>query len=459
MPPPFEATFESLNQHEVPEWFHDAKFGIFVHWTMSCIPAYAPQSGSLPDLIRDHPDDMMKYTPYAEWYWNTIKFPDSPAAQYHREKYGDAPYEEFRKPYEAGLNAWDPRALVDLIEASGAQYVVLVTKHHDGFVLWPTAVANPHLHGWNSERDVVGDFAEAVRARGMRFGVYYSGGLDWTFNRDPIVNFSEMMASVPRTPEYRAYVDAHYRELIARYEPSVLWNDIAYPPGPELPRLFADYYGAIPDGVVNDRWAQPGSPRFPRPHHIDFRTPEYAQYDQIRERKWESTRGIGHSYGFAANEDPASIITPEALVHSFVDAVSKNGNLLLNIGPRPDGTVVPEHEVPLRAIGAWLARYGEAVRGTRPWLRAEGTAVDAAGSEFPVRFTKKGERVFAIVLGTPVEGPMRLTGLEDQTVGSTGLVGGLLGGKAVGFERQGEALVLDVPSLSASEAHAFDLRP
>jgi len=259
MPPPFEATFESLNQHEVPDWFHDAKFGIFVHWTMSCIPAYAPQSGSLPDLIRDHPEDMMKYTPYAEWYWNTIKFPDSPAAQYHREKYGDAPYEEFRKPYEAGLNAWDPRALVDLIEASGAQYVVLVTKHHDGFVLWPTAVANPHLHGWNSERDVVGDFAEAVRARGMRFGVYYSGGLDWTFNRDPIVNFSEMMASVPRTPEYRAYVDAHYRELIARYEPSVLWNDIAYPPGPELPRLFADYYGAIPDGVAKTAGRRPAS--------------------------------------------------------------------------------------------------------------------------------------------------------------------------------------------------------
>jgi len=120
---------------------------------------------------------------------------------------------------------------------------------------------------------------------------------------------------------------------------------------------------------------------------------------------------------------------------------------------------VPAHEVPLRAIGAWLARYGQAVRGTRPWLRAEGTAVDAAGSEFPVRFTKKGDRVFAIVLGTPVEGPMRLTGLEDQPVGSTGLVDSLLGGTALGFERQGEALVIDVPSLSASEAHAFELRP
>ncbi len=455
MPTPFEPAFESLNQHQVPEWFHDAKFGIFIHWTMSCIPAFVPASASLPELIRDHPNDMMKYTPYAEWYWNTIKFPDSAAAEYHRKKYGDAPYEDFRGPYEAGLDAWDPAPLVDVIEASGARYVVLVTKHHDGFVLWPTAVPNPHLPGWNSRRDVVGDLAEAVRARGMRFGVYYSGGLDWTFNRAPIVNGIEMMQSVPRTPEYRAYADAHYRELIARYAPSVLWNDIAYPPGPELPRLFADYYHAVPEGVVNDRWAQPDSPIFPRPGHIDFRTPEYAQYSEIRERKWESTRGIGHSFGYAANEDPATIITPGALIHSFVDAVSKNGNLLLNIGPKPDGTVVPEHEVPLRAIGAWLRRYGDAVHGTRPWLRAEGGATDAAGTEFSVRFTKKGERVFAIVLGTPVPGSLRISGLGDQQVGTASIAGGA----PLAFARPGEALMLEVQALPILPAHAFELRP
>ena len=285
-------------------------------------------------------------------------------------------------------------------------------------------------------------------------GVYYSGGLDWTFNRDPIVNFSEMMASVPRTPEYRAYVDAHYRELVARYQPSVLWNDIAYPPGPELPTLFADYYNAIPDGVVNDRWAQPGSPLFPRAaYRLSDAGIRPVQSDP------RAQMGIDARHRplvrLCGERDPASIITPQALVHSFVYAVSKNGNLLLNIGPKPDGTVVPEHEVPLRAIGAWLARYGDAVRGTRPWVRAEGRAVDAAGTELPVRFTKKGESVFAIVLGTPVEGPMRLTGLEDYRVGSAGVVGG----EALSLERPGDDLILAVPRLAASQAHAFELRP
>lgn len=455
MPPHFEPTFESLNTHEVPAWFHDAKFGIFIHWTMSCIPAFVPKSGSLPDLIREHPHDMMKYTPYAEWYWNSIKFPDSPAAQYHRETYGDTPYEAFREPFEAGLDAWDPEPLVDVIEASGAGYAVLVTKHHDGFVLWPTSVPNPHIPGWNSRRDVVGELAAAVRARGMRFGVYYSGGLDWTFNRDAIVNFPEMMESVPRTPEYRAYADAHYRELIARYQPSVLWNDIAYPPGPELPELMAHYYNTIPEGVVNDRWAEPGTPRFPRPGHNDFTTPEYAQYEQIRQHKWESTRGIGHSYGYAANEDPATIITPVALIHSFIDAVSKNGNLLLNIGPKPDGTVVPEHEVPLRAIGAWLARYGDAVHGTRPWQRAEGTAIDAAGAQFSTRFTAKGSSVFAILLGTPAPGTLELVGLEELAVGRANIAGG----EALQFARSGDALTIEIPLLPRSEAHAFELCP
>ena len=449
----FEPTFESLRAHVLPEWFDDAKFGIFVHWTMSCIPAFAPQVGSLPEIFRDHPNDPLKFSPYAEWYQNTARFPESEAATYHREKYGDAPYESFREPFEAALNAWDPGPLVDLIVDSGARYVVYVTKHHDGFALWPTDVPNPHAPGWNSRRDMVAVLAAAVRERGLRFGVYYSGGLDWTFNRDPIASVREMFESVPRTAEYRQYADAHCRELIARYRPSVLWNDIAYPPGPELPALMAHYYAAVPDGVVNDRWSQPGEDGALTPSHYDFRTPEYAQYSEIRKRKWEATRGIGHSYGYAANEPLSNVISPAELIHSFVDGVSKNGNLLLNIGPRADGSVQPEHEVPLRALGAWLRANGEAIFGTRPWDNAEGIA-HSAGTEFPVRFTTNGDRLFATILGPLSVGEFAIDGLGGREAAGLRV---LATGDMVPATVANGRLSASFPELLPAEAHAFQI--
>ncbi|KAA0238254.1 alpha-L-fucosidase, partial [bacterium] len=230
----FEPSVESLREHTVPQWFHDAKFGIFIHWTMASIPAFAPQAGSLIDVVREHPADFLKYNPYAEWYWNAMKIPGSETALHHAEVYGDAPFEAFREPFEASIEAWNPEPLLDLIVAAGARYVVLVTKHHDGFALWPTGIENPHMPGWHTRRDVVGELARGIRERGLRFGVYYSGGLDWTFEPRPMLGVADLFASVPARDEYRQYADAHFRELIERYEPDVLWNDIAYPAGPGL---------------------------------------------------------------------------------------------------------------------------------------------------------------------------------------------------------------------------------
>ena len=395
----YQPTLESLATHPVPDWFHDAKFGIFVHWSVSSIPAFAPpnkQGIGAVDL--GNPEGvawMFKHTPYAEWYWNATNIDGSPAQRHHRETYGaDYAYENFVPQFMQQARGCDLDAWADLFARAGARYVVLVTKHHDGFLLWPSAHPNPYRRAWQSERDFVGELTRAVRARGMRMGLYYSGGIDWTFHGLPIDSLASFLDAIPQSPEYAAYADVHWRELIERYEPAVLWNDIGYPERAEPARLFADYYNRMPDGVVNNRFmlgAGEGG------QHHDFVTQEYAVLDRILETKWESTRGIGGSFGFNRAEPEDYLLTAEEIVHMIADVTSKNGNLLLNVGPTANGLVPWAQASRLLAVGDWLRRNGEAIYGTRPWRQPDGRTADGTA----VRFTQRHGYVYAIVLARP----------------------------------------------------------
>jgi alpha-L-fucosidase len=434
----FAPILESLRSHAVPQWFDDAKFGIFIHWGLFSIPAFASRSGSISDTFRDRYDVAVAHTPYTEWYWNAIRVPESESAAHHRDVWKNAPYQNFREPFLKGLERWDAAAWAELFARAGARYVVLVTKHHDGFCLWPSAVTNPHERNWTSPRDIVGELANAVRAKGMKFGIYYSGGIDWTFNREPLRTLADFIGSVPGG-DYPAYADAQMRELMARYEPSVFWNDISWPsPLASMLTLFADYYDAVEDGLVNDRW-MPASPRTrllkwkffrrqldarlkaamqkagarrgivpPEPPHYDFRTPEYATFDKIESRKWEATRGMSHSFGYNRRDTDADYESVESLVHSFIDTVAKNGNLLLNVGPRgEDAQIPPEQIARLEGFGTWLNANGEGIYGTRPWKRAEG----ATDGGLAVRFVQKSPALYAHILGAP---PQEFTLLGDD---------------------------------------------
>lgn len=434
----YQPTQESLNAHRAPDWFDDAKFGVFIHWGPYSVPGFAPKS-TIAETFQTNYDRAMVSAPYAEWYWNAMKAPDSPTAEFHRANFPGKVYQDFAADFAAGLEGWDPAAWAAAFHDAGARYVVLVTKHHDGFCLWPTANPSPYERNWRTERDVVGELAAAVRARGLRFGVYYSGGVDWTFRRQTVRTLTDYIASMPGGA-YPRYAMGHMRELIARYQPDILWNDIKWPTSQaELFRLFADYYDAHPDGVVNDRWntrkpaeailrwaparaladiamkkAIAKNPSIvegfiPAPiPHSDFRTPEYRKFDQIQPKKWESTRGVGQSFGYNRAEQEADYASVESLISDLVDCASKNGNFLLNVGPRGDAQIPAVQLSRLAGLGDWLRRHGEAIYGARPWSRAE--AVTTGG--LPVRITARAGEIYLIVLGAPVGTRLVIRGLD-----------------------------------------------
>ncbi len=480
----YEPVAASLRSHPLPAWFADAKLGIFVHWTPASVPGWAPISGEMAQVTSRHGwRYWFAHNPYAEWYANSLRIPGSPTQEYHRQTYGaDFPYEAFIPLFKQACARWDPHAWAAVFAAAGARYVIFVTKHHDGFLLWPSRHPNPQQPGYQVERDLVGELSAAVRARGLRLGLYYSGGLDWTFDARPIQDFGDLIAAIPRTPAYAAYIDAHWRELIERYQPAVLWNDIGCPPGLNLHKLFADYYNAVPEGVVNDRFGQfalgqEGSARYRATLwfiktvvpwlmklsggmaasaggvHADFRTPEYTAARQITRHKWEACRGIGHSFGYNRQETDEQMIAPDALVRLFIDIVSKNGNLLLNVGPTADGTI-PEMQLSrLRALGEWLKVNGEAIYGTRPWVRPEGVTADG----IPLRFTRRGEILYAILLETPRARELVLKNVPVPPGAAVSVLGGPPG---LTWTPSGDDLVVRLPAdLPAAPAHVLRIGP
>lgn len=345
----YQPTWESLNQRPVPEWFSDAKFGIFIHWGLYSVPAWAPK----------------QY--YAEWYWNWIKTPGNESfreelRRSHEENFG-CDYEDFADLWKAEF--WDPAQWGDLLETSGARYIVPVTKHHDGFTLWPNKHASQgYNRPWNSvetgpKRDIIGELAAEVRSRGMHLGLYYSL-LEW---------FHPMWNDNAPERFVAEHFHPQFKELVESYEPELVWVDGEWYASDKQWRseeLLAWMFNHPKVGnriVVNDRWSSGD-----RSHiRAGYLTTEYGHGFENSELPWEQCRGIGTSFGFNRNEAPADYLSSQELVWMLCDYVSRGGNFLLNIGPAADGHIPALQEERLRAIGAWLKINGEAIYGTRPW--------------------------------------------------------------------------------------------
>jgi alpha-L-fucosidase len=343
----YQPTWESLDKRPIPKWYQDAKFGIFIHWGPYSVPAWSPKGS------------------YAEWYQNGLQSPanDSLVLKYHAKKYGaDFSYYKFGEMFKA--ERFDPDAWADLFKKSGAKYVVLTSKHHDGFALWPSKEASAARgFPWNAvetgpQRDLLGDLAKSIRARtDLRFCTYYSL-YEW---------YNPLWLK-----DHEAYATQHmwpqFKDLVQRYKPEMIWSDGDWELSPEdwhAQQLLAWLYdsSAAKDSIfVDDRWGS--GVRF---HHAGFYTPEYQPDLDFEDHVFEESRGMGASYGYNREEDIQDYSTTQALVLSLVDLASRGGNFLLDIGPDATGKIPPIMEERLLQIGDWLKINGEAIYGTRRW--------------------------------------------------------------------------------------------
>ncbi len=454
----YEANWASLDQRPSPEWFLDAKFGVFIHWGVYSVPAWG------------------KTGEYAEWYWNRMhdKKSDNVWWQFHAKNYGaDFDYQDFASQFTAELFSGEQWA--SLFERAGVQYVVPTSKHHEGFCLWPSAEASKTWgRPWNAveigpKRDLMDELAKATRAHGMKFGFYYS--------------LYEWYNPLWLTDRQR-YVDEHmtpqFKDVVTRYKPAIIFSDGEW----DMPssdwkseELLAWLFNESPckdEVVVNDRWGKDC-----RHKHGGYWTTEYAAGLKDGSHPWEESRGMAHSYGLNRAERIDEYKTGREFILTLIDLVSRGGNLLLDIGPAGDGTIPPIMEQRLLEIGDWLKVNGEAIYGTRFAGRScqwsEGKRPDQQFGEYMVKynlmdqvgqqpkngaavkqifFTKKPNALYAITSGWPGKQLV----VRDVQVPANAVVTMLGVEGALKTQLDGTTLTITLPDLGPEEApcrHAF----
>src|SRR5579859_39886 len=468
---PFRPDWQSLEQYEVPEWYKDAKFGIFIHWGVYSVPAFG-----------------------SEWYPREMYRSESREFKHHIATYGSQDkfgYKDFIPLFKA--EHFDPAAWARLFKEAGAKYVVPVAEHHDGFAMYDSDLSDWTAAKMGPHRDVIGDLAKAVRAEGLHFGAsshrvehnFFLGvgrAISSDINDPKFADFygpaHKWLEAKPGTPvandftyvspEWTADWLARSSEIVNKYHPDVMYFDwwIGQPSvRADLTRFAAFYYNASLQygdhvGVINYK-------DFALNERAAVLDLERGQLGDIRPLTWQTDTSISNkSWGYIKDD---TFKSPQFVVHQLVDIVSKNGNLLLNIGPRSDGTIPDEVQQVLRSVGAWLAVNGEAIYGTRPWrIYGEGPTKVAAGtfhdtdtanytpSDF--RFTTKGDVLYAIELGWPQAHEAVIRSL-NRSVGANAIKSvDLLGGSnSLSFDQRADGLHIQLPEKAPGEI-AFTFR-
>jgi len=406
----FKADSTSIAQsYTIPDWFRDAKFGIFIHWGVYAVPAFGN-----------------------EWYPRKMYDKNSEEYRHHVETYGeltDFGYKDFIPMFKA--ERFDPQAWAKLFKQSGARYVIPVAEHHDGFAMYHSTFNKWNAIDMGPHRDIIGDLREAILKEKLHFGLSsHRCENAWFFN------YGMEEPSDVQNPENTLYGERLHKpdnksgevecdkypgsneksrkewltetyELIDQYQPELFWFDWTVGNKPFQPTFYqfmAYYYNNAKDWnkgvVVNTKYGYGDN--------IQVYDIERGKSDKARQYPWQTDTSVGKkSWGYIQGEENK---TPNQIIDDLIDIVSKNGNLLLNIGPKADGTITQGQQQVLLAIGKWLQVNGEAIYGTRPWkvTASEGATKGTAGSftdnketkysAQDIRFTTKDDTLYAISL-------------------------------------------------------------
>ncbi|XP_065536761.1 plasma alpha-L-fucosidase isoform X1 [Lathamus discolor] len=397
--PRYEPTWSSLDTRPLPAWFDEAKFGVFIHWGVFSVPSFGSE--------------------WFWWYWQKEK--RAPYVKFMEANYPPGfSYEDFGPLFTAEF--FDPHQWADILKASGAKYVVLTSKHHEGFTLW----GSKYSWNWNAvdvgpKRDLVAELATSVRNRtDLHFGLYHSL-FEW-FN--PLFLEDAANAFMTRKfPTSKSLPELY--EIVNKYQPEIIWSD-GNGNAPDtywnstgfLAWLYND--SPVRDTVVtNDRWGV-GSICT---HGGFYTCSDRYNPGHLLPHKWENCMTIdSKSWGYRRNAQLGDYLAIEDLVKQLVEAVSCGGNLLMNIGPTHDGRIAVVFEERLRQMGAWLKVNGEAIYGTKPWRAQNDTSTPGVW----YTFSPKEGKVNAIFLDWPVSGTLVL-GEPRAKLGETQV-------KLVGYE-------------------------
>lgn len=432
----YKPDWQSLDNRPVPAWFENSKFGIFIHWGVYSVPSWAPFG-----------DSIGVYDKYAEWYWNKLENKESKVnrnfKEFHLKTYGpNFRYQDFAPMFKAEI--FNPDMWAELFRKSGAKYIVLTSKHHEGFTLWPSAES----WNWNSvdigpHRDLCGDLTNAVKKQGLHMGFYYSL-YEW---------FNPLYKN-----DLNKYVDDHMipqmKDLVTRYTPDILWTDGEWDKTSKewkSEEFLAWLYNESPvkeSVIVNDRW---GSET--RSRHGGFYTTEYGLVgdkegiDNSIAKPWEECRGIGTSFGFNRTENAGDYTSSKDLIKLLVSTVAAGGNLLLDIGPAADGTIPVIMQQRLLDIGKWLDLNGEAIYGTRSYVRMKSQYSINPETNKSIFFTKKNNDLYVISLNWPSDGII-LNG-----IGASGSIRVTMPGSSVPvrFRKSGNGIIINPPALNPDD--------
>ncbi len=450
----YDPTWESLIQHPEADWFKDAKFGIYFHWGVYSVPAHGN-----------------------EWYPRNMYRENNKIFGWHKENWGDQKeigYKDFIPMFKA--EKFDADEWVDLFVKSGAKFVGPVAEHHDGFAMWDSELTDWDAADMGPKRDIVGELEEAVRKRDLKFMMSFHHAWNWRYYEFAF----DYDAGDPRyaglygTPHHKSQPESKefledwlgkLHEVIDKYEPDYMWFDFGWGAKtfePYKQAYLAYYYNKAAE------WGKDVVVSYKNDHLplgagvLDL---ERGRLDHLRKDIWITDTSIDKkSWCYVEDPDLKSVNT---MVDNIVDRVSKNGNTLMNIAPRADGTIPDEQKERLLGIGKWLKVNGEAIYGTRYWKEygegptefKGGSFIDRKGTSYTaedIRFTTKGNCLYAIALDWPGESMLikSLSDIDDDKVVSVTLLG--YKGE-LAWEKTDEGMKVHFPTEKPCE-HAYSVR-